>query len=105
MNNIGKIIGVYKGHPLNKKSILSRVIKYRGTLINVSELDLAVDNNAEITDQNHIGGIEFVWAGWFCTYSRSFLWLQRARGRCFRKSNTRCKISNSVGEFRPTSDF
>ena len=60
MNNIGKIIGVYKGHPLNKKSILSRVIKYRGTLINVSELDLAVDNNAEITDQNHIGGIEFV---------------------------------------------
>lgn len=52
---------LYEAHPLCEQSILSRVLEHRGTLRNLSELDLARDSTA-ITDQNHVGGVDFTLA-------------------------------------------
>lgn len=51
---------IYDEHPLKKSTILARVQALKGTLRGITELDLAVDEDTEITDQNHIGGLKFL---------------------------------------------
>jgi len=51
---------IYDEHPLKKSTILARVQALKGTLREITELDLAVDEETEITDQNHIGGLKFL---------------------------------------------
>ena len=51
---------IYEEHPLKKSAILARIQKQKGTLSGITELDLAVDEDTEITDQNHIGGLKFL---------------------------------------------
>jgi len=55
-----ELLEVYARHPLQQKTILQRVLAARGTLSGLSEMDLAVDDAGEFTDQNHIGGLRFV---------------------------------------------
>jgi SAM-dependent methyltransferase len=57
---ISELAQTYEEHPLRKSTILARVQRQRGRLSGITELDLAVDEDTEITDQNHIGGLEFV---------------------------------------------
>ncbi|SRR5712692_6192954 len=54
---------LYRDHPLNAKAILARVRRNRraGTS-RLTERDLAEDPKTEITDQNHVGGSQFVTA-------------------------------------------
>jgi cyclopropane fatty-acyl-phospholipid synthase-like methyltransferase len=54
------LIDVYAKHPLREETILARILRQRGTLDGISEIDLAHDTAGEITDQNHIGGIAAV---------------------------------------------
>src|SRR5439155_25148332 len=51
---------LYRTHPLQKQSILKRIIDQRGTLVSITEMNLAEDPFTEITDQNHIDGLRFV---------------------------------------------
>lgn len=55
-----ELLRVYERHPLREETILDRVRRSKPTLTGVSERDLAVDPRTGITDQNHIGGYEFV---------------------------------------------
>ncbi len=54
------ILRTYHNHPLRMETILARVMKSRGSLDGISELDFALDPETEITDQNHVGGAAFV---------------------------------------------
>ena len=47
------LLAVYRGHPLTENALLRRLAGRRGPL---SEFDLAIDRENELTDQNHIGG-------------------------------------------------
>jgi SAM-dependent methyltransferase len=51
---------LYANHPLSEETILARVLRGRGTLDGITELDLAQDSRTEITDQNHVGGVAAV---------------------------------------------
>jgi ubiquinone/menaquinone biosynthesis C-methylase UbiE len=51
---------LYQRHPLNAKSILARVRRERTGNIRLTEEDLARDLTTQLTDQNHIGGADFV---------------------------------------------
>lgn len=57
------ILRLYETHPLHAQCILDRVQERRrdatmhGTL---SVWDLAIDDVSQITDQNHVGGVDFV---------------------------------------------
>jgi SAM-dependent methyltransferase len=51
---------IYRDHPLQKRTILARLARQGRDLGQLSELDLAVDRQTEITDQNHPGGAEVV---------------------------------------------
>src|SRR6185369_9973412 len=57
---IEEIQKVYQQHPLREERILARVLSGGGTLTGLTELDLAEDPKSEVTDQNHIGGVQFV---------------------------------------------
>lgn len=57
---IAELAQAYEEHPLKQSTILARVQKQNGSLSGVTELDLAVDDETEITDQNHIGGLAFL---------------------------------------------
>lgn len=50
----------YEEHPLKQSTILARVQKRKGSLSGITELDLAIDDDTEITDQNHVGGLAFL---------------------------------------------
>jgi SAM-dependent methyltransferase len=50
---------LYKNHPLRRETILARVLRGRGTIDGLTELDLALDEETGITDQNHVGGLVF----------------------------------------------
>jgi SAM-dependent methyltransferase len=54
-----ELVEVYSKHPLQEKTILERLRRQRKDLNRLTELDLAVDEKTEITDQNHIGGLRF----------------------------------------------
>ena len=58
MDERESLVQLYDSHPVNASNILERL----GHRVNksTSELDLAFDNIHEITDQNHIGGVQFV---------------------------------------------
>ena len=60
IENTREIQDLYRTHPLREAAILKRIIDQKGTLAGINEMDLAVDPLTEITDQNHIGGVEFV---------------------------------------------
>jgi len=51
------LAAIYDQHPLREETILARVLRQRGTLAGLTEVDLAHDSLTEITDQNHIGGL------------------------------------------------
>jgi ubiquinone/menaquinone biosynthesis C-methylase UbiE len=52
---------LYERHPLNAQSILRRIAQQsNGRMGKLSEEDLAIDLKTQLTDQNHIGGAEFV---------------------------------------------
>jgi SAM-dependent methyltransferase len=53
------ISALYRNHPLRRETILARIQRERKSLDSVSELNLAFDPQAAITDQNHVGGIGF----------------------------------------------
>ena len=50
---------LYKNHPLRQETILGRLRRQGKPLDSLTELDLALDEQAEITDQNHVGGLAF----------------------------------------------
>jgi SAM-dependent methyltransferase len=54
------LLDIYARHPLRERTILERIMRQRGTLDGITELDLAQDSLTEITDQNHVGGVAFV---------------------------------------------
>lgn len=54
------LLDVYANHPLREDTILARIARQRGTLDDITELDLAHDSATEITDQNHVGGVASV---------------------------------------------
>jgi SAM-dependent methyltransferase len=51
------LIDIYATHPLREDTILERVLRRRGTLEGLTELDLAHDSLTEITDRNHVGDV------------------------------------------------
>lgn len=51
---------IYREHPFQKRTILARIARQGLDVGKLSELDLAVDRQSEVTDQNHIGGAEVV---------------------------------------------
>ena len=51
---------IYAAHPLRAATILERLERDGQNLSTVTELQLAVDAETELTDQNHSGGIESV---------------------------------------------
>lgn len=51
-----EIEDIYKHHPLSRTTLLARVLRDKGSLSDLTELDLALDRKTEITDQNHVGG-------------------------------------------------
>jgi cyclopropane fatty-acyl-phospholipid synthase-like methyltransferase len=55
-----EILKVYAEHPLREETILGRISENKGDVGRLTEWDLAVDNDTELTDQNHVGGVEFV---------------------------------------------
>jgi len=55
-----EIQNLYRTHPLREQSILRRIVDQKGSLADITELDLAQDPITELTDQNHIGGVKFV---------------------------------------------
>lgn len=55
-----EVLRVYERHPLRQETILQRVQAMRGTLVGLTEIDLAVDEATGLTDQNHVGGLKFV---------------------------------------------
>lgn len=56
------IVRLYAKHPLREETILRRVKAGRSSAASeiLSERDLAFDPRTEITDQNHVGGADFV---------------------------------------------
>jgi SAM-dependent methyltransferase len=50
---------LYKNHPLRQETIFGRLRQQGKPLDSLTELDLALDEQAEITDQNHVGGLAF----------------------------------------------
>lgn len=54
-----ELLEIYQHHPLSEASILERIRERQGSLEGIDEMDLAVDEAGEITDQNHIGGLTF----------------------------------------------
>jgi sarcosine/dimethylglycine N-methyltransferase len=55
-----ELLKIYEEHPLRKTTILARLQKQNRNLSSLTELDLAIDDDTEITDQNHIGGLAFL---------------------------------------------
>lgn len=55
-----ELIALYRNHPQHAARILERVRRQRGGLAGVDELDLARDRGGGVTDQNHVGGLQFV---------------------------------------------
>ena len=51
---------IYAAHPLRAETILQRLGRAGENLTTVTELQLAVDSEMELTDQNHSGGIDSV---------------------------------------------
>jgi SAM-dependent methyltransferase len=51
-----EIARLYDRHPLRMANILARVRRQRRPIERVTEIDLAMDQRTEITDQNNIGG-------------------------------------------------
>lgn len=51
---------IYRDHPFQKRTILARIARQGLDVGKLTELDLAVDRQSEVTDQNHIGGAEVV---------------------------------------------
>ena len=47
------LLALYKRHPLTENALLRRLTDRAGLL---TEFDLAIDRESELTDQNHIGG-------------------------------------------------
>src|ERR1700676_1461757 len=50
---------LYKNRPLRQETIFGRLRRQGKPLNSLTELDLALDEQAEITDQNHVGGLAF----------------------------------------------
>jgi tetratricopeptide (TPR) repeat protein/SAM-dependent methyltransferase len=46
----------YAEHPLTQATILRRIRRRRGSVQELTEMDLAVDDETRVTDQNHLGG-------------------------------------------------
>ena len=51
---------IYRRHPLRAATLLARVLAEKGSLDNLTEVDLAIDRNTAITDQNNVGGVRGV---------------------------------------------
>lgn len=51
---------IYASHPLSERTILARVHRQGLPSQGLREWDLAIDPTTEITDQNHLGGVEAV---------------------------------------------
>lgn len=51
---------IYRDHPFQQRTILARIARQGLDVGKLTELDLAIDRQSEITDQNHIGGAEVV---------------------------------------------
>ena len=59
---LARVSRAYAEHPLSAANILARVLRQKGSLDGLTELDLAVDDETMVTDQNHAGGAEAVLA-------------------------------------------
>lgn len=57
-----RMLEIYAHHPLREATILERIREQRGSLEGIDEIDLATDEEGEITDQNHVGGLALTWS-------------------------------------------
>jgi SAM-dependent methyltransferase len=55
-----RMLRTYDRHPLHEQAILERVASHKQSPSSLTEFDLAVDHNGELTDQNHVGGLRAV---------------------------------------------
>ena len=55
-----QLINLYDDHPCNANNILVRLERAGRSHKRLTEIDFAQDNQWQITDQNHVGGISFV---------------------------------------------
>jgi SAM-dependent methyltransferase len=55
-----EVLRIYSRHPLQGPDIVRRVRSFTKCARALTEVDLAVDERTQLTDQNHIGGIGFV---------------------------------------------
>jgi cyclopropane fatty-acyl-phospholipid synthase-like methyltransferase len=55
-----EITGLYSNHPCSARSVLTRLRTQGADLRKISARDLAEDSREEETDQNHVGGAQFV---------------------------------------------
>ena len=51
---------IYASHPLRAETILGRLERARADVAGLTEWDLAIDPETELTDQNHSGGVQAV---------------------------------------------
>jgi SAM-dependent methyltransferase len=51
---------IYRHHPLREETILARLAAHHIPVDRLSEWDLAIDPDTNITDQNHSGGVQSV---------------------------------------------
>jgi SAM-dependent methyltransferase len=52
-HNLKALLGTYEGHPLTEAALMRRLLGHDAP---ITEFDLAIDRDCELTDQNHIGG-------------------------------------------------
>ncbi len=52
-HNLKALLKTYEGHPLTEAALMRRLAAHDAP---ITELDLAIDRDCELTDQNHIGG-------------------------------------------------
>lgn len=57
--SVGDLEEIYNRHPLQLKTILARARRNGRMIHELTEADLAFDDETELTDQNHIGGARF----------------------------------------------
>jgi SAM-dependent methyltransferase len=54
-DSLKAVLRTYDGHPLSEAAIMRRLAAH---VPPITEFDLAIDRNTELTDQNHIGGFQ-----------------------------------------------
>ena len=55
-----ELLNSFSAHPFSEDNLLRRLSESRRSLDGLDAMDLAVDDVGQLTDQNHVGGVQFV---------------------------------------------